>query len=534
MDVRHRGAGLFAILLIVLATVLTYWPVTQCGYTVRDDDHTVSQNPHLKPPSLSGVLRYWKRPSWGLYTPITYTVWSGIALLSPAPALPSQPYQLNPLHFHTANLIVHVMCALAAYFVLRRLFAHVWAACAGALVFALHPLQVDPVAWVSGLKDLLAGLFALLAIWQYLLSADDSLDASDRKFHFALCLIAALIAVLSKVSAAMLPGVLLIIDSLLLRRPLRHVIRGIVPVLIVVLPALILARFVQGAPILIALWQRPLLVLFTLTFYFWKIVWPVGLAPDYGLTPQVALHVNWIWLCWIVPPLVAIALWLVRRRRPELPAGVLVFVVSILPVLGFVPFGYQTDSTVADHYLYLAMLGIGLAVAGTLARATASTRVASIAVTSIVLLALAVLAFRQTWYWQNTYTLFTHNAQVTPDNWRPINHIGLALLDQKKPAEAEARFLESIKIERTHVNVGNLAAARLAQGDLPGAIKYMNESAQLMPTMAAYQVQLADLYLRANRPADAEEHAQRAIELKPDDPNAPRLLAEARKRFGKR
>src|SRR5690349_11905567 len=87
-----------AVLIILLATALTYWPVTRCGYTVRDDDHTVSQNPDLKPPSLSGVLRYWKRPSWGLYTPVTYTVSSGIALLSPAPALPSQPYQLNPTH----------------------------------------------------------------------------------------------------------------------------------------------------------------------------------------------------------------------------------------------------------------------------------------------------------------------------------------------------------------------------------------------------------------------------------------------------
>src|SRR5829696_1384491 len=159
LDSKPPARGGIAALVILAAIALSLWPVLKCGYTIRDDDHTVSQNPDLKPPSISGVLKYWKRPAWGLYTPIAYTVWSGVALLSPQPVLPNEPYRLNPVTFHATNLLVHTLTALVIWRVLKRLFHHTWAACIGALFFALHPVQVDAVAWVSGLKDVLAGFF---------------------------------------------------------------------------------------------------------------------------------------------------------------------------------------------------------------------------------------------------------------------------------------------------------------------------------------------------------------------------------------
>ncbi|CAN5562624.1 tetratricopeptide repeat protein [soil metagenome] len=533
-DATRSGAargGVIAAIVIIAAIWISLWPALKCGFTVRDDNHTVAQNPDLKPPSINGVLRYWKWPAWGLYTPVTYTVWAGVALLSPQPALPGQSYELNPMHFHATNLIVHTLAALVIWLVLKRLFDSNWAACAGALLFALHPVQIDSVAWVSGLKDVLAGFFAVTAIWQYLISADESIDASDRKVHYALCIVATCAAVLSKVSAAMLPGILLLIDWLLLRRPPRQILRGVIPVFLFCLPTMIGARFIQHPESLIAFWQRPILVLFTLTFYAMKVAWPAALAPDWGLPPQVAIKVSWIWACWIIPLAVAIVLFIVRRRRPELAAGVLIFVVSILPVLGFLPFGYQIDSTVAEHYLYLAMFGAALAAAGTLARTRSPLAWAAAA---IVLVALGIRSHQQTWHWRDTFTLFTHNANLTPNNWRPRNHIGLGLMERKDLKGAEEQFRRSIAIEPTHVNYGNLAGIRLAQGDIREAIEDREQAVALKPDLALTHAQLAEVYLRADRPADAEASARRALDLAPDEPRATRVLADALKRQGKR
>lgn len=530
-DNRSPWLSAIALSLIILGTFAALWPVLGCDFTVRDDHLTVSENPLLKPPTLAGVLRYWKASAWELYTPVTYTVWSGVALLSPQPLLPGDPYKLDPRIFHTTNLTVHLLTALVAWFILRRLFKNIFASVIGSLLFALHPIQVESVAWVSGLKDVLGGCFALIAVWQYVIWAEGEPGAPIRRAHYLLCLAATALAVLSKVSAAMLPGILIAIDWYLLRRPASRIARSVIPVVVICVPAMIVGRLIQQPESLIKLWQSPMVALSSITFYMSKIVWPFQLAPDYDLAPQKILASKWIWACWILPSAAAAVLWLLRRRRPELIAGAAIVLVSILPVLGFLPFINQAESNVTDHYLYLGMFGVAVMVAGTLARLTSV--VANLFAASIVV-GLGFIGNQQARHWQDMIVLYTHNANVTPHNWRPHAIIGSELFKRRQLREAEAEYRASLALEESADAYTGLGNVLVAQGQFREAIACFHEGIKLRPNMAALHLQLADAYLRYNTPADAEASARRALELTPYDPQAKRLLATALERQGKR
>src|SRR5215469_5436409 len=145
---------------------------------------------------------------------------------------------LNPYLFHTANLLVHVLAALAAYALLRRLTRSAWAACAGALLFALHPVQVEPVAWVAGMKDLLCGMFSLVALWQYVAFAqgDDKVTAKTRRWHYAAATVAFSLALLSKPAAMSLPVAAAAIDRWIVGRSWRQIAGAAGPWLVMAIP----------------------------------------------------------------------------------------------------------------------------------------------------------------------------------------------------------------------------------------------------------------------------------------------------------
>ena len=150
-------------LILVLATLSVFSPVLGMEFLTWDDDINVYQNPLLNPPAPAGLAHFWTGPHQNLYVPLTYTVWMGLAWFSRLP-----DGGLHPGLFHGANLTLHVAAVLVVFALLRLLVREDWAAGAGALLFAVHPVQVEPVAWVTGLKDVLGGLLLLTAVWLYL------------------------------------------------------------------------------------------------------------------------------------------------------------------------------------------------------------------------------------------------------------------------------------------------------------------------------------------------------------------------------
>lgn len=409
--------------LLVLLTVAAMWPLLSGEFTIWDDRHAIVQVPWLNPPALGNFAEFWnpRHPFMDIWIPLTYTVWSALAAISYVPtADPDSGAHFNPWIFHGANLLVHVAGVLVVYAILRRLVGKAWPAAAGAALFAIHPVQVEPVGWLSGMKDVLAGCLGLIAIWQYLhfagpgpapLHAEKQLGEQPSWKHYGFATAAFVLAMLAKPSAVVLPLVIGALDLFLLRRPIRRVMLSLLPWLLLAAPIMIEAKYAQPTLHLQPppLPLRPLIAADALAFYLYKLFFPLRLGIVYGRTPDAALAYHWPYYTWIAPAVVVMGAWIFRKRYPWLIAAVGVYWLALLSVLGLVPFDFQAYSTVADHYLYLAMLGPALAVAFALESIRA--RAAYTAVGAVLFL-LAARSFVQAWTWHDSVSLFRNSVAV--------------------------------------------------------------------------------------------------------------------------
>ena len=441
-NVRRWKGGAFACAAVVVVTVVTYWPVLGHDHVWWDDPENLFENPDFNPPTPRGLAKYWTRDAWGLYVPALYTAWYPIARLAyhPAhtPALDARP-------FHAANLLVHLLSALAVYALLRDALragrgAHL-PALIGALLFAVHPVQVEPVAWISGMKDLLCGLFSTLALWLYIrhasVDACEPRNAALRLLLYLLATVAFVLALLAKPVAVVVPVVAIVLDRGLLRRSWPTVIAMMAPWIVLAIPVALVTRQVQPAVDVAATSPpqvRPLIAGDALAFYLRQVIAPEHLALDYGRAPDVVAQQPWRWLAWLVPVALAVLLWRLRARARPAVVGAMLFVIPLLPVLGFVPFSAQEYSTVADHYLYLPMVGVALLAAWGASRV--STR-SALLIAVPVLLTLATRSWFQTRQWRDTRALFTHNLTVNPRSWTSRVNLAADALLRGDGASAE-------------------------------------------------------------------------------------------------
>ena len=303
-------------LLLVGAVAAAYGQMARHDFLLWDDPGTVAGNPRLNPPTWSGVMHYWRHPEQGLYIPVTYSAWSILAAAAQLDQPDDRGIRLNPAIFHLANIAVHAATAVGVFLILRQLLSHDWAAASGALLYALHPVQVEAVAWISGLKDVLSGMFAMLALWQYLLFARGDQQHRRRWIHYSLATAALALAMLSKPSAMIVPLMALIIDALVIRRPIKRIALSLGPWFVLAAATALVAKLVQpaiGVPHT-PLWARPLIAGDALSFYLYKLIFPLHLAIDYGRRPDVAMQSPAFYLAWIVPVLLGVLLLLFRRR----------------------------------------------------------------------------------------------------------------------------------------------------------------------------------------------------------------------------
>lgn len=555
--------------LLVLAPLVTFAPVCWSDFTTWDDNLNVSRNPFLNPPSLEGVGHFWVSPHMALYIPVTYTVWGIVAAAAHLDTPDTSGISLNPSIFHLANLLVHVVAVLAAYQLLLALTRRRWPACAGALLFALHPVQVESVAWVAGMKDVLCGMFSLLALWQYVRFAQLSpaLDdaglqpASQRWGHYVLATLLLVLAMLSKPSAMTIPAAALVLDRWMVGRAWRPIAASLLPWAALALACAIVTHLVQPVPVPPdggRIWARPLLAGAAVAFYLYKLVAPVWLAVQYHYSPQVLLAGRWLYVAWMIPAVLAVALWLVRRRVPWLVVAAGLFVIPILPVLGLVPFQFERYSLTADHYLYVAMIGPALALAFVLSLLhRASLKIAS-GVCMAVLITVAVRSELQTLNWRDTRTLFEHELAVNPDSDAADNQLAQLALDENHPAEAERLALNSIdsrpdqseaydlmgnaKVRQKHLDEAatwfrktldrdptNYAAwtslgGLAAEHDPQEAISLFRKAIEIEPTYESAHLNLATALAKTNRPREAVDEARTAVRLAPSDSKAHRTL----------
>ena len=507
--------------LVLVAVLLVVWsPVIDHDFVAWDDALHVYDNPRFHPVTWAHVGAFWREPYEHLYMPVTYTLWAALASLSqhmvPGPFVPGL--------FHTVNLLLHLGSTLMVYRLgmlllgqrdLQKDFHTAAMAAVAALIFGLHPLQVEAVAWVSGLKDVLSAWWGIMALWQYL-ECVRAQTGKRRCIHYGLATIAFGLALLAKPAAVVVPVLAGILATSGLGQPWRQAVQWLAGWL---LTAIVWSLWAKGQQpdtavvSLIPLWARPLIALDAITFYLGKLFWPVALGPDYGRTPQHIFEQGWKFTMGL-PIGLGLLLWWKRQSFWGLWLAAVVYSIALLPVLGFVPFLFQGHSTVADRYTYVGLLGpaIGLAWAVQHMRAKNVALLLSLAVLSLLGWQCSV----QVRVWQNTETLFTQALRVNPRSALAHNNMGFAFAQQGRIDEAIAHYQQALRLRPDYAYThNNLGLALAMQGKLAEAITAYTEAIRLMPNYVNASNNLGLALIRQGQPVAAIEHFTRALAITP-------------------
>jgi len=526
--------------LLVGVTLLVLGRVASHEF-VWDDVYTLATNSRLNPPTLATVLHYFTHAEFGLYMPVTYLVWTTLAMLGSAYDAASQTYELNPYVFHTANLLIHCISVLLVFSIIKCLLRETApvAAWVGAVVFAIHPLQVESVAWASGMKDLLCGMFVLAMVWFFIRDTQAIVTDRARKgvedspasspaprlslAMLVLCTFAFVLALLSKPAAVYAPLLILAIAILFPRRPLRRVLPVIFFWLILAGCIALTARQIQPAIEIWQppLWSRPILAGDAVAFYLRKLVVPWPLTIDYGRSPEHVFQQGTYAFTAIIPVLLFVVAWIFGKRFPTIFAGAVLFLIPLLPVLGFVPFLFQQYSTVADHYAYVSFLGVSVCVAGAIRHAKSG-----VVVGTFVVLFLGCLSYVQASTWRDEQTLFTHTLKVNPRSFMAAGNLGSFALRDGDMRAAETYLRGAIEIKSDYVLARELliktlhqqsrTSEAIAEGEQLLQI-CMNMPDAIRPDVFRLHVGLARQLLQAQRASEAIPHLESALQLQEDE-----------------
>lgn len=527
---------LFWPVLIVAAVRAVFGPALHHDFAGFDDSMALYWNPHMGQPLAQNIGWYWApaHSYMHLYTPVVFTVWNVLAAVGGKAGPPYLPHAINPEIFHAASLVLHAICALLVFTLLRRLIKSDMAAGFGALLFALHPLQVETIAWASGLKDVLCTAFSLASIWFYL----SPTSARMSWWRMSASLVCLVLAILSKPAAVMVPALAGVIDLFIVQRPRRTVALKMIPMLLVAGALAILGREVQPNHVvpLIGVGWRPLIVADSLAFYLGKLAMPWDLCVAYGRSPAAVKASGVLAWTWTIPVALAAIVWSLRKNRPWLTASALLFALAPLPVLGWIRFDYQRISTVADHYMNLAMIGPALFLASCVCLIRSRVLIGTII---CLLVALAVNSSIQLSYWRTNLAVWQNAVIVAPDCPEAHENLAFAYLDlgPKFASEQVREFRTAVRMKPRDVRDRDmLAGALISAGRMDEAMAEMLTTVRLQEAndhpgaklpnerLAAY-LSLGDLLLARNHPEEAGEMYRKILHQLPHDRTARRHLA---------
>jgi tetratricopeptide (TPR) repeat protein len=516
---------------VFAATLGAYWPVYRAGF-IWDDDAHVTQ-PGLR--SLHGLWRIWTEiGATQQYYPVLHSAFW----------IEHRLWGDSALGYHLLNVVLHATAACLFAAVLVR----IWegpadaggesgrnetriAAWFAALLFALHPVAVESVAWVSEQKNTLSAVFYLFSAWAYL-SWRDSGDGQRRPYWLASA--SFVLALLTKSVTATLPAALLVVLAWREGRILWR--RDAVP-LIPWLAAGVSAGFLtswierayigaQGEPFGFGWAQRCLIAGRAACFYLGKLAWPFHLSFVY---PRWAPGGGSAWL-WLYPAAVAASILILAfavRARGPLAAG-LYFLGTLFPALGFFNVYPFVFSFVADHFQYLASLGIfALGAAGwSLWRRRARATIVPAASALAVVLALGILTWRQSRAYGDEETLYRATLVENPDCWLAHDNLGVVLRRSGRAGEAIAHYREALRLKpdypEAHNNLGNALAL---MGRWDEAEAQFAQALRVRPGFAVAELDWGNALADSGRPAQAALHYENALRLHSDYPEAEYRLA---------
>ena len=515
-------------LLLAAIGFLIYAQLLHHQFIVYDDDAYVTENQHVK----TGFTR--ENVIWAFTSGLTAN-WIPLTWLSHM--LDCQLFGANPRWHHLTNLILHIINTLLLFTVLRRMTAALWQSAFVAALFALHPLHVESVAWVSERKDVLSALFWILTIAAYL----RYVRYTNIKWYL-LTLLLFTMGLMAKPMVVTLPFVLLLLDYWPLDRfkinGTARLIREKIPFLVLSAVSSVITFLVQqSAGAVSKIESIPLLTRLANAFvsymaYIEKMVWPSRLAVLYPY-PVEGLPMQR--LVTAVLLLLGISFWVIHiaKNSRYLLVGWLWYLGTLVPVIGLIQVGNQS---MADRYTYLPSIGIFIMIAWGISEISVKWRFRKIllCISSVaVLSAFSICTYFQLHYWQNSVTLFEHTIKVTRNNLLAYINLDNAYVELGRYNDAVEACKQAISIKPNYAKAHyNLSVAYIQLGRWQDAIEACEQAISIKPNYAKAYYSLGVAYGRLGRQQDKIEACKRAIKIEPDYADAYNNLGVAYIKLG--
>jgi tetratricopeptide (TPR) repeat protein len=517
-------------LVLVLAIIVAYQPVWHAGF-IWDDDYHLTNNSALH--DFNGLKHIWfDTQATPQYYPLVHTTFW----------LEYHAWKLNPMGYHIVNVLLHALGAILLWRVLKRLeWSGAWLAAA---VFALHPVNVESVAWITERKNVLSAVFFFAAAWAYLNFVGES-ERKKRRGWWWVALLLFVCALLSKTVACSLPAALLLVRWWKKKLLAVGDVLPTIPFFIVGLWLGLQTAWLEkhhagasGAEWSFSFVERCLIAGRALWFYAGKLVWPAQLTFVYPRW-QIDTGIWWQWLFPAAALASVAALWFARKRIGRGPlVAVLFFAVTLFPALGFLNVYPMRYSFVADHFQYLAEIGMIVPVTGGMMMALGCWKTSKPflkpALYGLLLLTLGILTWRQCRMYANIETLWQTTIRLNPNCWMAHNNLGNALLQEGSVDEAITHFQQALQIKPdyadAHYNLGN---ALLQKRSVDEAIVHYQQALQIKPDYADAHNNFGNALLQKGRVDEAIAHYQQALQIKPDDVEAHINLGSALLQKGK-
>ena len=503
---------LAAFVLLVLVTLAVYGQVVDHGFVNYDDNEYVYENPHVQQ-GLTG-----KGSGWAFTTTRTGN-WHPVTWLSHM--LDCELFGLTAGYHHLVNVFLHILNSVLLYLVLRCMTGEVWRSAMVAAMFALHPLHVESVAWVSERKDVLSTLFFMLTLWAY-----GRYAASPSWMRYGLVFVFLAWGLMAKPMLVTLPFVLLLLDFWPLGRlqpggTLFRLVAEKIP-LFVLAAASSVATFVaqrqegtMSLTYVVPFWDRIANALVTYVAYMGKMFWPGHLAVFYPYRDTLPTG-HWVGAALVLAGITVLVGWAGRRRR-YLAVGWLWYLGTLVPVIGLVQVGAQS---MADRYTYVPLIGLFVMVVWILGDVAARWRRAHIAIAALAgaaILGCVGATWIQVGHWRNGITLFEHTLKVTRDNAVAHTNLGAALMEAGKEHEAIRQYREALRIDPAHANAHvNLGIVLMGQGEEEQAIAHYREAVRIRPGFAQAHDQLGIALAQRGEIDEAIAHYREAVRIHPE------------------
>jgi tetratricopeptide (TPR) repeat protein len=517
-------------LALAILTVITFWYIKDCGFINFDDTVYVYENAYIQSGlnwnSIGQACSFELAELSGHWHPVTWLSWM----------LDYQIFGLNPQGFHLVNLLFHVMNTILLFLILSRTTKTLWPSAFVAALFAIHPLHVESVAWITERKDVLSTFFWMLTMGVYSYYVE---HPGFRRYFFVLLFF--VLGLMAKPMLVTLPFVLLLLDYWPLRRFQEAVKETLevkqpadpeykwsliypllwekIPLFVLVILSSIITYIAAQKGGAVHFEAFPLVVRIGNAFisyiaYIGKMIWPGNLAVFY---PYPGLLVSWQVLgsVFLLIAITLVVIWR-AKKSPYLATGWLWYLGTLVPVIGILQAGGQA---MADRYTYIPLIGLFIMVAWgvtDLLKKWKYQKEILLTLSALIILCLCIISWTQVGYWQNNITLYDHTLKVTDYNWPIYNNRGLAYSALGNYGQAIDDYSRAIEINPDDAKAcNNRGVAYNGLSNYRQAIEDYSRAIEINPSYADAYNNRGTSYADLGNHRQAIEDYGRAIEIKP-------------------